>query len=89
MARLLAWVDAHLGNGVSLCALAADPSIDTTMSFTALDGLAMGTRCGEIDPGVILFMLLGTQDSRLDIRVIPTNEEAMIIAHTRDLLRLA
>ncbi len=48
---------AHLGNGASLCALAAGQSVDTTMGFTALDGLVMGTRCGALDPGVILYLL--------------------------------
>ena len=47
---------AHLGNGASLCAMHDGVSIDTTMGFTALDGLVMGTRCGAIDPGVILFL---------------------------------
>ena len=46
---------AHLGAGASLCAIEAGRSIDTTMGFTALDGLVMGTRCGAIDPGVILY----------------------------------
>jgi len=50
-------VVAHLGNGASLCALKAGQSIATTMSFTALDGLPMGTRCGQLDPGVILHLL--------------------------------
>lgn len=50
-------VVAHLGNGASLCALAAGQSVDTTMGFTALDGLVMGTRCGALDPGVILYLL--------------------------------
>ena len=44
-------VVAHLGNGASLCALLDGRSVATTMSFTALDGLMMGTRCGAIDPG--------------------------------------
>jgi acetate kinase len=48
---------AHLGNGASLCAMSNGCSVDTTMGFTALDGLMMGTRCGTIDPGVILYML--------------------------------
>jgi acetate kinase len=48
---------AHLGNGASLCAMHGGSSIDTTMSFTALDGLVMGTRCGALDPGVVLYML--------------------------------
>lgn len=47
---------AHLGNGASLCALEGGRSIDTTMGFTALDGLMMGTRCGVIDPGVLLYL---------------------------------
>lgn len=50
-------ITAHLGNGASLCATRAGRSIDTTMGFTALDGLMMGTRCGAIDPGAILYML--------------------------------
>lgn len=49
---------AHLGNGASLCALQQGKSIDTTMGFSALDGLVMGTRCGAIDPGVLLHFLL-------------------------------
>lgn len=49
-------VVAHLGNGASLCALQDGGSIDTTMGFTPLDGLVMGTRCGSLDPGVILYL---------------------------------
>lgn len=48
---------AHLGNGASLCALQAGISIATTMSFTPLDGLMMGTRCGTIDPGVLIYLM--------------------------------
>jgi acetate kinase len=50
-------VIAHLGNGASMCAVKAGRSIATTMSFTALDGLAMGTRCGQLDPGVVLYLM--------------------------------
>ncbi len=50
-------VVAHLGNGASMCALSEGRSVATTMSFTALDGLVMGTRCGSIDPGVLLYLL--------------------------------
>lgn len=50
-------VVAHLGNGASMCALRDGRSIDSTMGFTALDGLPMGTRCGQIDPGVLLHLL--------------------------------
>jgi acetate kinase len=52
---------AHLGNGASMCAIRDGRSIDSTMSFTALDGLAMGTRCGQIDPGVLLYLLDTTE----------------------------
>jgi len=47
----------HLGNGASMCALAGGRSVASTMGFTAVDGLPMGTRCGAIDPGVILYLM--------------------------------
>ncbi|HEY5085017.1 MAG TPA: acetate/propionate family kinase [Rhizomicrobium sp.] len=47
---------AHLGNGASLCALSNGKSLDTTMGFSVLDGLVMGTRTGDIDPGVLLYL---------------------------------
>jgi acetate kinase len=50
-------VVAHLGNGCSACALKAGISVATTMGFTALDGLPMGTRCGALDPGVVLHLI--------------------------------
>jgi acetate kinase len=50
-------VIAHLGNGASMCAMERGRSVATTMSFTALDGLMMGTRCGAIDPGVLLYLI--------------------------------
>jgi acetate kinase len=48
---------AHLGGGASACALLDGRSVATSMGFSALDGLPMGTRCGQIDPGVLLYML--------------------------------
>lgn len=48
---------AHLGNGASLCAMRNRRCVATTMGFTALDGLMMGTRCGAIDPGVLLYLM--------------------------------
>ncbi|MDD5462282.1 MAG: acetate/propionate family kinase [Methylococcales bacterium] len=48
---------AHLGSGASLCALFNGQSIATTMGFSPLDGLVMGTRCGNIDPGVLLYLM--------------------------------
>lgn len=48
---------AHLGNGASVCAIHGGRSIASTMGFSALDGLPMGTRCGQLDPGVVLYLL--------------------------------
>ena len=48
---------AHLGNGASMCACKNGRSIASTMGFTALDGLPMGTRCGQLDPGVLLYLM--------------------------------
>ena len=57
----------HLGNGASMCAIADGRSVASTMGFTAVDGLPMGTRCGSIDPGVILYLM----DQRgMDVRAI-------------------
>ena len=53
---------AHLGNGASLCAMRDGKSVDTTMSFSVLDGLPMGTRCGMLDPGVLLYLLRSGMD---------------------------
>jgi acetate kinase len=50
-------VIAHLGNGASLCAVKSGRSLASTMGFTAVDGLMMGTRCGALDPGVLLYLL--------------------------------
>ncbi len=50
---------AHLGNGASMCAIREGRSVASSMGFTALDGLPMGTRCGQLDPGVVLH-LIGT-----------------------------
>ncbi len=50
-------VVAHLGSGASMCAIKGGRSVDSTMAFTGLDGLPMGTRCGQIDPGVLLYLV--------------------------------
>ncbi len=60
---------AHLGSGASLCALKGGQSVETTMGFTALDGLMMGTRCGQIDPGVLLHLM---RDKSLDADALET-----------------
>ncbi|MGO4549560.1 acetate/propionate family kinase [Lysobacter sp. 2RAF19] len=57
----------HLGNGASMCAMRAGRSVASTMGFTAVDGLPMGTRCGSIDPGVILYLM---DERGLDARAI-------------------
>ncbi len=51
-------VVAHLGNGASMCALKGGRSVETTMGFSTLAGLPMGTRCGDLDPGIVLYLLL-------------------------------
>jgi len=48
---------AHLGNGSSLCAMRGGKSVDTSLGMTALDGVPMGTRCGQIDPGAVIYMI--------------------------------
>jgi len=60
-------VVAHLGSGASLCAMADGSSVETTMGFTALDGLVMGTRCGTLDAGVVLYLLQQKHLSAQDI----------------------
>jgi acetate kinase len=50
-------VVAHLGSGASMCAMHRRRSVATTMGFTPLDGLVMGTRCGNLDPGVVLYLI--------------------------------
>ena len=50
-------VIAHLGNGASMCAIKNGKSVGSTMGFSALDGLPMGTRCGQLDPGVLLYLM--------------------------------
>jgi acetate kinase len=60
-------VVAHLGNGASMCAMGAGKSVATTMGFTAVDGLPMGTRCGALDPGVMLYVM---DELKMDARAI-------------------
>ena len=57
----------HLGNGASMCALLEGRSVATTMGFTAVDGLLMGTRCGALDPGVVLYLM---QSKGLDLKAV-------------------
>ena len=61
---------AHLGSGASMCALKNGKSVDSTLGFTALDGLCMGTRPGAVDPGVILYLFQGLGLSAKDVETI-------------------
>ncbi|MEL6201321.1 MAG: acetate/propionate family kinase [Pseudomonadota bacterium] len=54
----------HLGNGASMCAIRGGKSVGSTMGFSALDGLPMGTRCGQLDPGVLLYLMDKGMDAR-------------------------
>jgi acetate kinase len=58
---------AHLGNGASLCAVKGGRSVASTMGFTAVEGLMMGTRCGSLDPGVLLYLM---DERGMDARAI-------------------
>ena len=60
-------VVAHLGNGASMCAIKAGKSVASTMGFTAVEGLPMGTRCGSVDPGVMLYLM---DELKMDARAI-------------------
>lgn len=72
-------VSCHLGNGSSLCAVKGGKVVDTTMGFTPLDGLIMGTRCGSIDPAAVTFIL---ENSDLTAREVDTimNKKSGLLA---------
>jgi acetate kinase len=59
---------AHLGSGASMCALSGGRSIESTVGFTALEGLPMGTRPGQIDPGVIIYLMGQNKMSAADVQ---------------------
>ena len=71
-------VVAHLGNGASMCAIYRGKSVASSMGFSALDGLPMGTRCGQIDPGVMLYMLDREGLDTAQIRQILYNESGLL-----------
>ena len=71
-------VIAHLGNGASMCAIHNGRSVASSMGFSALDGLPMGTRCGQIDPGVMLYMLDQEKLNTAQIRQILYNESGLL-----------
>jgi acetate kinase len=67
-------VVAHLGSGASMCAISAGKSVESTMGFTALDGLPMGTRPGQLDPGIMLYLMSEKRMSAKDIERLLYNE---------------
>lgn len=69
---------AHLGNGASMCAMHRRKSVATSMGFTALDGLMMGTRCGRIDPGVLLYLLEEKDYSTKQVGHLLYNESGLL-----------
>lgn len=71
-------VVAHLGNGASMCAIYRGRSVASSMGFSALDGLPMGTRCGQIDPGVLLYMLDREHMDTGQIRQVLYNESGLL-----------
>ncbi|WP_028104312.1 acetate/propionate family kinase [Pseudoduganella violaceinigra] len=71
-------IAAHLGSGASLCAMQGLSSVATTMGFSALDGLMMGTRCGALDPGALLYLM--------DIEGLSTHEVGHMLYHESGLL---
>ena len=81
----------HLGSGASLCAIENGRSVDSTMGFTALDGLPMGTRCGRLDPGVVLYLLTAKNYDVADVERLLYQRSGLrglsgISADVRDLL---
>jgi len=71
-------IAAHLGNGASLCAIHHGISIDTTMGLTALDGIPMGTRCGSLDPGAIIYMIRELGISPEEIELTLYNDSGLL-----------
>jgi acetate kinase len=67
-------VVAHLGSGASMCALSSGKSVECTLGFTALDGLPMGTRPGQLDPGVVLYLMSEKGMSAKEIESLLYNE---------------
>jgi acetate kinase len=65
---------AHLGSGASMCALSDGRSIESTLGFTALDGLPMGTRSGQIDPGVVLYLIQQKKMTAAQVQTLLYNE---------------
>ncbi|MBZ4191655.1 acetate/propionate family kinase [Niabella beijingensis] len=70
-------VIAHLGNGSSLAAVNNGVSVDTTMGMTPIGGLMMGTRCGDVDPGVLLYLLIQKKMTAPDLEHLLSHESGL------------
>jgi len=70
-------VVAHLGSGCSMCAMRAGRSVETTMSFSALDGVPMGTRPGRLDPGAVLFLFQGRKMTAEQVETLLYKESGL------------
>lgn len=68
----------HLGNGASMCALCGGRSVATTMGFSTLDGLPMGTRCGGLDPGVVLYLMAELQMDRKQVETLLYRQSGLL-----------
>ncbi len=71
-------VTCHLGNGASLCAVKNGVSIDTTMGFTPLDGIVMGTRSGSIDPAIVLYLINELKYSTEDVNTLLNKKSGVL-----------
>lgn len=71
-------ITCHLGNGCSLCAIDGGKSVDTTMGFTPLEGLAMGTRSGSVDPGILVHLMRTNSASADDLDHVLNHESGLL-----------
>ena len=78
-------ISLHLGNGASACAVSQGRSIDTSMGFTPLEGLIMGTRCGDLDPAVVLYLQQHGYSSEETDRILNKESGLKGIAGTNDM----
>lgn len=70
-------VTCHLGNGASVCAIRDGKSIDTSMGFTPMEGLVMGTRSGDLDPGLVLFLLRATGKDAAEVGALLNHQSGL------------
>ena len=71
-------IAAHLGGGASMCAMLDGRSVDTSMGFSAIDGLPMATRCGGLDPHILLFLLKSKKCSAAELEIILNQKSGLL-----------